>query len=116
MAGDTQVGQGQGPEEERLVRLSMPTEPNIVPSNTAAQFGRMPPTATQLEAAAREYCRLSNMDAEALVRLQQPIPGANGPIDKLPKWRFIGSAIQDQWRLNEAMRVGFALDNLPQST
>ncbi len=74
------------------------------------------PTPAQLEAAARAYCRLSYMDAEALVRLQQPIPGANGPIDKLPRWRFIGSSILDQWRLDEAMRVGFSLDNLPQST
>ncbi len=100
--------QGQGTEETRLVYLSMSTEPNIIPSNTAVQFGRMPPTTTQLEAAAREYCRLSNMDAEALVRLQQPIPGANGPIDKLPKWRFVANAVADQWRLNEAMRVGFS--------
>lgn len=67
-----------------------------------------PPTNTQLEAAAREYCRLSNMDADAPVRLQQPIVGANGPIDSLPRWRFLANSILDQSRLNEAMRVGFS--------
>ena len=65
----------------------------------------IPPTNTQLEAAAREYCRLSNIDAESPVRLQNPIPGANGPITALPRWKFIANSIADQARLNEAMHV-----------
>jgi len=65
------------------------------------------PTPAQLEAAARHYCLLAGLNADEPLKLKQPIPGANGPINSIPRWQALTPPILDQWRLNEAMNVGF---------
>jgi hypothetical protein len=61
---------------------------------------------TQLERAARHYCLLANLNPDEQLKLQKPIPGAHGPIDSVPRWKVISNALADQWRVNEALRVG----------
>ncbi len=64
------------------------------------------PTSAQLETAARKYCELAGVNPNEMLRLPKPIPGAKGPINEIPRWEAIKPAILDQYRLNEAMRVG----------
>lgn len=63
-------------------------------------------TLPQLEAAARHYCWLAQLDPEEQLKLPKPIPGAQGPVTAIPRWQAIGNALLDQWRVNEALRVG----------
>lgn len=65
-------------------------------------------TPTQLEAAARHYCSLIGADPDEPLKLKQPIPGAHGPIDSVPRWKPVANAVLDQFRLLEAINV--ALD------
>jgi len=64
----------------------------------------------QLEVAARHYCLLAGLNADEPLRLQKPIPGAQGPIDSIPRWQAVGNALLDQYRINEALRVGLSIE------
>lgn len=64
-------------------------------------------TPTQLERASRHYCKLASLDADEMLKLQKPIPGAHGPIDAVSRWQVIANAVADQDRLNKAIIEGY---------
>jgi hypothetical protein len=66
-------------------------------------------TPTQLERAARHYCKLMGVDPEMLV-MTSPPPNPNGTVNAvaiyIPRWALVAQDLHSGWAMNEALKEG----------
>lgn len=59
----------------------------------------------QIEAAARHYVKSTGFNPDEMCKLREPQVGPNGPVTAIERWKLVAPAIQDQWRLLEAINA-----------